>query len=100
MTKDTWNIKMVALSTTKKTPIMLSSHVRIIVVLPNAPKLTKPPDLLEPRRLRQSRHPIDLKPHAAPPLLRPAHRRRQHPHPRRHYPTQQAVLSQRLLVRP
>jgi aldose 1-epimerase len=24
----TWNFKMVALSTTKKTPIMLSSHVR------------------------------------------------------------------------
>ncbi|KAF1952429.1 galactose mutarotase-like protein [Byssothecium circinans] len=27
MTKNTWHIKMVALSTTKKTPIMLSSHV-------------------------------------------------------------------------
>jgi aldose 1-epimerase len=28
MTPYTWNFKMVALSTTKKTPIMLSSHVR------------------------------------------------------------------------
>jgi aldose 1-epimerase len=27
MTPYTWNFKMVALSTTKKTPIMLSSHV-------------------------------------------------------------------------
>jgi galactose mutarotase-like enzyme len=29
MTKNTWNFKMVALSTTKKTPIMLSSHVSV-----------------------------------------------------------------------
>jgi aldose 1-epimerase len=28
MAPNTWNFKMVALSTTKKTPIMLSSHVR------------------------------------------------------------------------
>ena len=28
MTPHTWNIKMVAMATTKKTPIMLSSHVR------------------------------------------------------------------------
>lgn len=28
MTPNTWHIKMVALATTKKTPIMLSSHVR------------------------------------------------------------------------
>lgn len=30
MSPNTWSMKMVALATTKKTPIMLSSHVRII----------------------------------------------------------------------
>jgi aldose 1-epimerase len=37
MTPNTWNIKMVALATTKKTPIMLSSHVRS--ALPRMPQI-------------------------------------------------------------
>jgi aldose 1-epimerase len=53
MTPNTWKIKIVAMATTKKTPIMLTSHVSIQDTLDQMPSLTSI-DLLELGRLRQS----------------------------------------------
>jgi aldose 1-epimerase len=52
MTPNTWSIKIVALATTKKTPIMLTSHVRIPISRPIKAKLIRT-DLLELGWIRQ-----------------------------------------------
>lgn len=84
----TWDFKMVAIATEKKTPIMLSSHVSFVLFIPSSQEYIHKKtitnnisDLLEPRRLGQPRHaprpePLPL---AAP--WRPTHCYRLHPHP-------------------
>lgn len=71
MTPNTWKIKIVALATTKKTPIMLTSHVRIFQCLIMYEVLTFS-DLLEPGRFRKSRYANRVQPYLLPTLLRTA----------------------------
>jgi hypothetical protein len=96
----TWDFKMVAVATEKKTPIMLSSHVSVYILIPWRESPLTPTDLLEPRRLGQQRDRPGPEPLPLDALRRPARRHRLHPHPHGRHPVQPAQLQQRLLDHP
>lgn len=72
LTPNTWHIKMVALATTKKTPIMLSSHVSAQLTR-LSPAQADCIDLLELGWFRKSRHCYYRQPHASLALFWPAY---------------------------
>jgi aldose 1-epimerase len=99
----TWDFKMVALSTTKVTPIMLSSHVgplsipHLLSYLPWSSSNGKT-GILEPRRIPKQRNRNRLQPFHLATLRRPTGRRRFHLNPQRQHPLQCSALSERFLV--
>jgi len=99
MTENTWTIKMVALATTRKTPIMLTSHVSIPDVVERCFYHTDWTGILESRWVCQSGRRHSSQSHAPPALLWPACQRRWHSHTGWHHFAQYAVFCQRLLVR-
>lgn len=94
-----WEIRMVAMATTKKTPIMLSSHVRpsLSILSRRKYKTNARKDVLEPRWLSEPAYSISTQSFAVDAICRSAHRCRFHLNPDGQNPAQRTLLRQRFL---